>query len=128
MEIFESSKLILFIIFAIPGFISIKVYSLLCPNSDKDSTKLIIDAITYSCLNYALLGPLIYMMIFSKKWEFVCSFFTISFYAFVMLIFPAFLAWGWLKLRNMEFLKRMLLILHQEHGTIFFLREKNILF
>lgn len=106
MEIFESSKLILFIIFAIPGFISIKTYSLLCPNQEKDSTKLIIDAITYSCLNYALLGPLIYMMIFSKKWEFICSFFTISFYSFVMLVFPAFLAWGWLKLRNMEFFKK----------------------
>ena len=76
MEIFESSKLVLFIIFAIPGFISIKTYSLLCPNQDKDSTKLIIDAITYSCLNYALLGPLIYMMLFSNKWEFICSFFT----------------------------------------------------
>ncbi|MFW1843601.1 DUF6338 family protein [Acinetobacter pittii] len=106
MEIFETSKLILFILFAIPGFISIKTYSLLCPNQDKDSTKLLIDAITYSCLNYALLGPLIYMMIFSKKWEFICSFFTISFYSFVILIFPAFLAWGWLKLRNMEFFQK----------------------
>lgn len=106
MEIFETSKLILFIIFAIPGFISIKTYSLLCPNQDKDSTKLLIDAITYSCLNYALLGPLIYMMVFSKKWEFICSFFTFIFYSFVMLIFPAFLAWGWLKLRNMEFFQK----------------------
>lgn len=106
MEIFESSKLVLFIIFAIPGFISIKTYSLLCPNHEKDSTKLIIDAITYSCLNYALLGPFIYMMIFSKKWDFICPFFTITFYSFVMLVFPAFLAWGWLKLRNMEFFKK----------------------
>ena len=37
MEIFESSKLVLFIIFAIPVFISIKTYSLLCPNHEKDS-------------------------------------------------------------------------------------------
>ncbi len=106
MEILESSKLFLFIIFAIPGFISIKTYSLLCPNQDKDSTKLIIDAITYSCLNYALLGPLIYMMLFSNKWEFICSFFTFLFYSFVMIIFPAFLAWIWLKLRNIEFFKK----------------------
>lgn len=102
MEIFESSKLFLFIVFAIQGFIAIKTYSLLCPNQDKDSTQLIIDAVTYSCLNYAILGPFIYMMLFSKKWEFICSFFTISFYAFVMIIFPAILAWGWLKLRNLH--------------------------
>lgn len=106
MEIFESSKLFLFIVFAIPGFIAIKTYSLLCPNQDKDSTKLIIDAVTYSCLNYAILGPFIYMMLFSKKWEFICSFFTISFYAFVMIIFPAILAWGWLKLRNLDFFQK----------------------
>ena len=54
MEIFESSKLVLFIIFAIPSFISIKTYSLLCPNHEKDSTKLIIDAITDSYLNYII--------------------------------------------------------------------------
>lgn len=106
MEIFESSKLFLFIVFAIPGFISIKTYSLLCPNQDKDSTKQIIDAITYSCLNYALLGPFIYMMLFSNKWEFICSFFTFLFYSFVMIIFPAFLAWFWLRLRNMKFFQK----------------------
>jgi hypothetical protein len=40
-----------------------------------------------------------------------------------MLVFPAFLAWGWLKLRNMEFLKRMLSS-YTRHGTIFFLRKE----
>lgn len=106
MEIFEANKLFLFIVFAIPGFIAIKTYSLLCPNQEKESTKLIIDAITYSCLNYAILGPFIYMMLFSKKWEFICSFFTFLFYSFVMLIFPALLAWFWLKLRNMKFFQK----------------------
>ena len=89
MEIFESSKLVLFIIFAIPGFISIKTYSLLCPNHEKDSTKLIIDAITYSCLNYALLGPFIYMMIFSKKWDFICFLFVfLSIFASYLIPLP----------------------------------------
>lgn len=106
MEIFEANKLFLFIVFAIPGFIAIKTYSLLCPNQDKDSTKLIIDAVTYSCLNYAILGPFIYMMLFSKKWEFICSFFTFLFYSFVMIIFPAFLAYLWLKLRSMKFFQK----------------------
>ena len=68
--------------------------------------KSIIDAITYSCLNYAILGPFIYMMLFSKKWEFICSFFTFLFYSFILIIFPAFLAWLWLKLRSMEFFQK----------------------
>jgi hypothetical protein len=45
-------------------------------------------------------------MLFSNKWEFICSFFTFLFYSFVMIIFPAFLAWIWLKLRNIEFFKK----------------------
>ncbi len=60
MNIWEIDKLLLFILFVIPGFISLKVYELLIPGKEKDSSKQIIDAITYSCMNYAfLLIPII---------------------------------------------------------------------
>ena len=55
MNIWEADKLIIFIAFVIPGFISLKVYELLCPGSSKNSSKQIIDAVAYSCINYALL-------------------------------------------------------------------------
>jgi len=60
MDIWEIDKLVLFLLFIIPGFISLKTYSLLIPNQEKDSSKQIIDAIAYSCMNYAfLLIPII---------------------------------------------------------------------
>ncbi len=55
MNIWESDKLLLFIAFVIPGFISLKVYELLNPGVQKESSKQIIDAVTYSCVNYAIL-------------------------------------------------------------------------
>ncbi len=55
MDIWDIDKIFLFIAFVIPGFISIKVYELLVPCEKKDSSGQLIDAITYSCINYALL-------------------------------------------------------------------------
>ncbi len=55
MNIWEVDKLFLFIAFVIPGFISLKVYELLNPGVEKESSKQIIDAIAYSCINYAIL-------------------------------------------------------------------------
>jgi hypothetical protein len=55
MNIWDIDKLILFIAFVIPGFISIKTYSLLYPGLQQDSTKQLVDAVAYSSLNYAIL-------------------------------------------------------------------------
>ncbi len=51
MNIWEADKLIIFIAFVIPSFISLKVYDLLCPGSPKDSSKQVVDAVAYSCIN-----------------------------------------------------------------------------
>jgi hypothetical protein len=55
MDIWESSKLVLFIAFVVPGFISLKAYELLVPRGSKDSAQQIIDAVAYSSINYAIL-------------------------------------------------------------------------
>lgn len=55
MEIWEIDKIYVFIAFVIPGFISLKVYELINPSSLKDSSAQIVDAVTYSCINYAIL-------------------------------------------------------------------------
>tara|TARA_Y100000296_G_scaffold26814_1_gene31497 strand:+ start:1366 stop:1971 length:606 start_codon:yes stop_codon:yes gene_type:complete len=60
--ILELDKLLLFVLFVIPGFISLKVYELLNPAMRTDSSKQLIDVIAYSCLNYALLSPFIYWL------------------------------------------------------------------
>ncbi|EPM0865762.1 DUF6338 family protein, partial [Klebsiella pneumoniae] len=54
MDIWDKSKLLLFIIFVIPGFLSMKIYSILHPNSDIDMSKAIVEVVSYSCINYAI--------------------------------------------------------------------------
>lgn len=60
MDIWKPNELILFIAFVIPGFISLKTYELLFPSERLNSSRQIIDAIAYSCINYALLFYPIY--------------------------------------------------------------------
>ncbi len=59
MDIWEQDKLILFIAFVIPGFVSLRAYELFFPSEKTESSKQIVEAITYSCINYALLSPLV---------------------------------------------------------------------
>jgi len=106
MELFESSKLFLFIVFAIPGFIAMKTYSLLSPYQEKESTKLIIDAITYSCMNYAILGPIFYFLFITETNELKFTLWTTVFLIFAMFIFPIILASVWLWLRKQEFFRK----------------------
>ncbi|WP_316509832.1 DUF6338 family protein [Klebsiella aerogenes] len=54
MDIWDKSKIIIFLLFVIPGFISMKVYSVLRPNTIFDTSKAIIEIVSYSCMNYAI--------------------------------------------------------------------------
>ena len=55
MDIFESDKLLLFIAFVVPGFISLKSYQVAFPSTPMKTADQLIDAVTYSCINYAFL-------------------------------------------------------------------------
>lgn len=59
MDIWQIDKLILFLLFFIPGFISIKVYNLLYPSEQKDFSAFLLEAVGYSSLNFAVLSWLI---------------------------------------------------------------------
>ncbi len=56
MNIWDLDKLVIFIAFVIPGFVSIKIYDLLVPTDRKEIGKYLIDAVAYSCINYALVS------------------------------------------------------------------------
>lgn len=62
MNIWEIDKLQLFLIFFIPGFISMKVYDLIVPRERRDFSKGVVEAIGYSSLNFALLSWLIILI------------------------------------------------------------------
>ncbi|MGY0559808.1 DUF6338 family protein [Luteimonas sp. A277] len=56
MDIWEVEKLSLFLAFVIPGFISIKCYQVAFPGTARGSAEQLLDAIAYSCINYAVLA------------------------------------------------------------------------
>lgn len=55
MDIWEKSKLLIFVLFVMPGFISMKIYDVFQSRPGQDYSKTIIDVVAYSCINYALL-------------------------------------------------------------------------
>jgi hypothetical protein len=69
MEIWKTNELLLFVGFAIPGFVSLKTYSLLVPAEHRDSASQVMDAVAYSCVNYALLLVPIYWVDSIELWE-----------------------------------------------------------
>ncbi len=56
-DIWEIGRLTLFLMFFIPGFISIKVYELLVPSRPRDFSSSIFEVVAYSALNYIILSP-----------------------------------------------------------------------
>ncbi|MFO0795308.1 MAG: DUF6338 family protein [Candidatus Brocadiaceae bacterium] len=62
MDIWQIDKVILFLIFFIPGFISIKIYELLVPSKQRDYSKSLFEVIGYSSLNFAALLWLIILI------------------------------------------------------------------
>ena len=81
MNIWELDKLMLFFLFFIPGFISLKVYDSIMPSPRRDFAKAIVEAVAYSCLNYGFFSWVIY---FALKNLLTDS--PLSFYMLVVLI------------------------------------------
>lgn len=105
MDIWDENKLLLFIAFVIPGFVSLKTYELLFPSEQKGSDKLLFDIVAYSSINYALL----LWPIYSIETHQVCQSHPtayVLFYVFVLLIAP--IAWVCVlkMLRTTDFFQR----------------------
>jgi len=105
MDIWEADKLLLFIAFVIPGFVSIKTYELLIPGAPRESDKLLIDAVAYSSINYALLLLPIYLVESHEVRE-TCPSGYVAFYVFVLLLAPILWVLAFKKLRTTEFFQR----------------------
>lgn len=87
MDLWDTNKLVLFIAFVIPGFITLKYYDLLTARPPRDSSQQIIDAVAYSCINYAiLLGPIV--SVEKSDWKSEHPAWYAAFYIFVLLIAP----------------------------------------
>jgi len=62
MNIWQIDKLLLFLIFFIPGFLSLKVYSLLIAGEKRDFSRDLLEVIAYSSLNFAVFSWLIILI------------------------------------------------------------------
>ena len=105
MNIWEIDKLFLFIAFVIPGFISMRFFELFFPSQLKDSSKHIVDAVTYSCINYALLLLPIYWVENGELFIFSPSLY-VFFYVSVLFIAPLLWAFSWISLRKSQFFQK----------------------
>lgn len=105
MDIWEVDKLVIFIAFAVPGFISLKAYELFQPGSSKDSSQQLIDAVAYSSINYALLLWPIYAV---ERNYLQTSHPTlyVLFYVGVLLVAPILWAWAFLQLRKTQLFQK----------------------
>lgn len=104
MEILEPNKIYFFILFILPGFISVKTYHLLYPSSAKDAKDLIIDTLVYSCINYGILGLPIYY-IYNN---FITTFSIFDIYialVFIFALFPVIWVLLWKKIRESNLLQ-----------------------
>ena len=62
-KFFENEQVLaLFLVFFVPGFLSLKVYDLLVPGERRDSSRAAFDAVAYSALNFGVLLPIIALM------------------------------------------------------------------
>lgn len=102
MDLWDKSKVLIFIVFVIPGFLSMKLYSILHPNVVIDTTKTIVEVVTYSCINYAIWFWPIYFVETTSYFESTLSYSL--FYLTVMFISPVILtsilvwmrSWRWI--------------------------------
>ncbi|MDV6251060.1 DUF6338 family protein [Vibrio sp. EA2] len=104
MNIWEIDKLLLFIAFVIPGFISIRAYEMFFPGNSEDSSKKLIDAITYSCVNYGFLWPLIYWVEYIELSGIIYG----AFYSFVLFFAPILWVSLWKRLRETQYVQKRL--------------------
>lgn len=105
MDIWDVDKLVLFIAFIVPGFISLKTYALLQPADVRDSSQQLIDALAYSCINYALMLAPIYAVEHSGLQHCYPGLY-VAFYVVVVLVAPILWAWSFHWLRKTQLIQR----------------------
>lgn len=114
------NAVIVIILFIMPGFITDRIIALTIPRVKRESTEIILTAITFSCINYAIFSWLILLMIskgFPGKWEpwFIFSWLGILLFGPTMegLAFNWLVnsnvyrtIFKWLKLKNIRFIPK----------------------
>jgi len=110
-DILSADKLVLFVAFVIPGFISLKCYQLLFPGKEQPTADQLVDAVAYSAINYALLSlPIVWVEDSSLSETHAWAYY--AFYAFVIFFAPIVWVLLWKFVRTRRFFQQ-----HVPHPT-----------
>lgn len=90
-----------------PGFISLKVYNLLCPGKLPDFSTQMFSSIMYSCLSYAIHLP-IYLISATLQDFSIITWKHVLFITSLILVFPAVIPVAWLFIRKIEWVNNFL--------------------
>lgn len=99
MDVWQIDKLVLFLVFFIPGFISTKVYDLLVPSERRDFSKSLFEIVGYSALNFAALLWLIVLIHSGNFYDDHRTYYFLSLF-FVMFVAPSLWPFVFLKLSS----------------------------
>lgn len=69
MDVWQVDKMLLLLLFCIPGFISLIIYDLIIATERRNLSKSLLDVVCYSALNYAALSWLIYLIHVGRFYE-----------------------------------------------------------
>ncbi|MBI1325967.1 hypothetical protein GC170_22630 [bacterium] len=120
MDIWSLDKIFLFTLLAVPGFISLKLYDINTSGYYRDSSKQLIDIVTYSCLNLAFCAFPIYVIEYYLK-ECMPGFLYFIFYFSVIFVVPLFSAILLYWFRTTRFARKYLPHpLHRSWDFVFF--------
>ncbi len=106
MKIWEADALPLFLMFVVPGFLSLKVYDLLVPGERRDFTKALPEAISFSALNFSFFFPVYAILPID-----FANYYPVRFLVFLVLVFliaPVLWPIVWLRISRIGFLARHL--------------------
>lgn len=107
MDIWDINKLLIFIFFVIPGFLSMKLYNVLHPSVQLDTSKTIVEVVSYSCINYAIwFIPIYYVEKNSIQDSSAILYFL--FYLSVLFISPIVLTIFFVWMRSWKWLRKLL--------------------
>ncbi|MFZ5947463.1 MAG: DUF6338 family protein [Stygiobacter sp.] len=104
MDIWNVEKLSLFLVFILPGFISLVVYDYLIPSTKREFSKSIIEVVCFSTLNFIVLSFLIYLNLKYESYNNSLIVFYLSL-LIVFIIMPALWPIIFVKFSNTKFFK-----------------------
>lgn len=123
-DLFQMDRLLLFVIFFVPGFISMKVYSLLVASEKTNFSQALSEAIGFSAINFASLSWLI--IIINKGTFFKTNFFLyLLINIFIIFIAPILWTIFYVNIAKSKYLKKYIISPIKNPWDFFFEQKKS---